>query len=412
MGIFSKSLNSPKNYTFKDEADFLAALNINASDLDPNKLKEAVYFTCMRIMMDSIAKIPIKIYKGNEKDKSHPVYKLLAVRPNPYMTPSDYSKAVEYNRNHWGHAVVVIDWDRRTGDVQGLYPLDMAHVSIWIDDASIIKTGKGHNKSKANIYYVYKDPKTQDEHMYRSEDVLHFKGFTKDGIVGKSVREYLGELIENSQSAQKFTNKHFKEGLMSRVAVQYTGDISEANQKKFQEQFQRLNGGVKNAGKVIPIPYGFQIQAIDNKLVDSQFLDLKKLSAREIAAAFGVKPHQINDLEKSSYAAIDALNQQFYIDTLLPIVTTYEQEYVYKLFTEKEITRDLYRTKFNVDVILRATLKDRMTAYAQGIQNGVLTPADARAKEDLPFIEGSNVLLINGNMITVNAAANARRGGE
>ena len=66
MGIFSKSLNSPKNYTFKDEADFLAALNINASDLDPNKLKEAVYFTCMRIMMDSIAKIPIKIYKGGE----------------------------------------------------------------------------------------------------------------------------------------------------------------------------------------------------------------------------------------------------------------------------------------------------------------------------------------------------------
>lgn len=409
MGIFAKSINSVKNYTFTDESDFLAALNLANSDLDPNKLKEAVYFTCMRILTDTMAKIPVKVYKGDEKDKKHPVYKLLAVRPNPYMTPSDYAKAVEYNRNHWGHAVVVIDWNKRTGDIRGLYPLDMAHVSIWIDDASIIKTGRGQSKPRSNIYYIYTDPKTKEEYIYRSDDVLHFKAFTPDGMTGKSVRYYLGELLENSQSAQQFTNKHFKEGLMSRVVVQYTGDINETNQRKFQEQFKRLNGGTKNAGKVIPIPLGFQMQAIDNKLVDSQFLDLKKLTAREIAAAFGVKPHQINDLEKSSYAAIDALNQQFYIDTLLPILTGYEQEYNYKLFSEEELAEEGYRAKFNVDVILRATLKDRMTAYASGIQNGVLTPADARSKEDLPFIEGSDVLLVNGNMITVQAAA---EGGE
>lgn len=409
MGIFSKSHRNVKNYTFTDEADFLAALNLMSQDLDPNKLKEAVYFTCMRILMDSMAKIPVKVYKGDEKDKKHQVYKLLALRPNPYMTPSDYAKAVEFNRNHWGHAVVVIDWSRRTGDMRGLYPLDMANVSIYIDDASIIKTGRGQSKPRSNVYYVYTDPKTKEEYLYRSDDVLHFKGFTPDGIVGKSVRSYLGELIENSQSAQQFTNKHFKEGLMSRVVVQYTGDIDEASQKKFQEKFQRLNGGTKNAGKVIPIPQGFSVQALDNKLVDSQFLDLKKLTAREIAAAFGVKPHQINDLEKSSYSAIDALNQQFYIDTLLPILTAYEQEYCYKLFSEEELDQG-YRTKFNVDVILRATLKDRMTAYAQGIQNGVLTPADARAKEDLPFINGSDVLMVNGNMISVNAAA--KKGGE
>jgi len=408
MGTFSKSMFSPKNYTFADEADFLAALNLSAQDLDPNKLKEAVYFTCMRIMTDSMAKIPAKIYKGDDKDKKHQVYRLLAIRPNPYMTPSDYAKTVEYQRNHWGHSVVVIDWNRKTGDYRGLYPLDMANVKIWIDDASIIKTGRGQSKPRSNMFYVYTDPKTKEEYIYKSDDVLHFKGFTPDGIIGKSVREYLGELIENSQSAQGFINKHFTEGLMSRLAVQYTGDIDEASEKKFQEKFARLNGGVKNAGKIIPIPSGFNIQPIDNKLVDSQFLDLKKLTAREIAAAFGVKPHQINDLEKSSYSAIDALNQQFYIDTLLPIITMYEQEYNYKLFSDDELSEG-YRIKFNVDVILRATLKDRMEAYSKAIQNGVYSPADARAKEDLPFIEGSNVLLVNGNMITVQAAA---EGGE
>ncbi len=409
MGIFSKAITNTKNYTFTDDMDFLAALNLARSDLDPNKLKEAVYFTCMRIMTEAIAKIPIKIYKGDEKDKEHQVYKLLALRPNPYMTPSDYAKAVEFNRLHWGHSVVVIDWNRRTGELRGLYPLNMQFVKILVDDASVIKTGK-QKSATAKLYYLYTDPTNQQEYLYRSEDVLHFKGFTPDGIIGKSVRSYLGELLENAQSAQQFTNKHFKEGLMSRVVVQYTGDINETNQKKFQEQFTRLNGGTKNAGKIIPIPLGFQMQSIDNKLVDSQFLDLKKLTAREIAAAFGVKPHQINDLEKSSYSAIDALNQQFYIDTLLPVLTGYEQEYCYKLFDEDELVKQGYRAKFNVDVILRATLKDRMAAYASGIQNGVLTPADARAKEDLPFINGSDVLLVNGNMIPVQTAAG--KGGE
>lgn len=405
MGIFSKSIGQVRNYTFADEKDFLAALNIASADLSPNKLKEAVYFTCMRILMDTMAKLPVKVYMGDEKLKDHEVHRLLAQRPNPYMTPSDYAKVVEFNRNHYGHAVVVIDWNRRSGAIRGLYPLDMSNVKIVIDDAGLLKVGKG----RSALYYIAKDPLSQKEYIYRSDDVLHFKGFTQDGIIGKSIREYLGELIENSQSAQGFVNKHFKEGLMGRIAVQYTGDIGETEQKAFQAKFARLNGGLKNAGKIIPMPVGYSLQHIDSKLVDSQFLDLKKLSAREIAAAFGVKPHQINDLDKSSYAAVDALNQQFYIDTLLPIVTGYEQEYDYKLFSTDEIQNG-HRVKFNIDVVLRATLKDRMSAYGTAIQNGVYTPADARAKEDLPFIEGSDVLLVNGTMIPISVAA--AKGGE
>lgn len=400
MGIFARSLKAV-NYTFSDEAEFLKALKIDPEGVDPNKLKEATYFTCMRILSETMAKMPCKIYKNSEKGlekvKTHDVYNLLALRPNPYMSPSDFWKATEFYRNHFGHAVVVIDYNKRTGQLRGLYPLDMNNVTMIIDDIGLLKTGK----SNSRIYYKVRDPKSGKEAKYADEDVLHFKAFTPDGISGVAVRDYLESIIENAQSGGDYINKHFKNGLMSRIAVQYTGDIAEKERKKFQEQFTRLNGGIKNAGKVIPVPIGFSVQKIDANMVDSQFIDVTKLTSKQIAAAFGIKPHQLNDIEKNSYASIEALNQQFYIDTLLPIVTMYEQELTYKLFNEDEINEG-YRVKFNIDIILRPTLKERYDAYAIGVQNGFIPPSEARDREDLPFIEGSDRLICNGNMIPLD----------
>lgn len=400
MGMFARVLDV-RNFTLKDEADFLRALNIDPDGLDPNKMKEATYFTCMRILSETMAKMPCKIYKDSDNGlvrvRNHKVHKLLAVRPNPFMSPSDYWKSVEYYKNHYGHSIIAIDYNKRTGELRGLYPLNMDNVTMIIDNIGLLRTGK----SNSRIYYKVKDPKSGAEVKYSDEDVLHFKAFTPDGITGVAVRDYLGNLIENAQSGGDYINKHFKNGLMSRIAVQYTGDIEEKERKKFQEQFKRLNGGIKNAGKVIPIPIGFSLQKIDANMVDSQFLDITKLTSKQIAAAFGIKPHQLNDIEKNSYASIEALNQQFYIDTLLPIVTMYEQELNYKLFSEDELNEG-FKVKFNIDVILRPTLKERYEAYGMGVQNGFLLPSEARDREDLPFVEGSDKLICNGNMIPLD----------
>ena len=62
-----------------------------------------------------------------------------------------------------------------------------------------------------------------------------------------------------------------------------------------------------------------------------EIYELKKYNSLQIAAAFGIKPNNLNDYSKSSYANSSAQNLSFYIDTLLYNITLYEQELNRKL---------------------------------------------------------------------------------
>ena len=60
-----------------------------------------------------------------------------------------------------------------------------------------------------------------------------------------------------------------------------------------------------------------KLTPLDIKLTDSQFFELKKYTALQIAAAFGVKPNQINNYDKSSYSNSEMQQLSFYVDTEL-----------------------------------------------------------------------------------------------
>ena len=151
---------------------------------------------------------------------------------------------------------------------------------------------------------------------------------------------------------------------------------------------------------MIPIPLGAQFTPIDTKLGDNEFLELKRYSALQIANAFGLKPNQINDYTKSSYASSEAQNLAFYTDTLLYILKQYEEELNYKLLTQEEIEQG-YCFKFNVAVMLRADLKSQIETLSSGVANGIYTPNEARNYLDLESKIGCDELMCNGSNIKV-----------
>lgn len=399
MGFISKAANNHRisNITAAEQEEIYRLFGIKPNGLDSDKLKEVVYFTCLKIRMDAMGKIPIKLYQGDQK-LHDPVWELLSLRPNPYMTSADFFKLAEFNLLHYGNSINAINWDSRTGEIVSIVPLAPDNVEIIIDNVNLFS-----KTSKNKMYYKYKDPGSDKTYPLRSEDVLHFKGFTTNGFIGEPILNYLMDAVDVGQSAQVFTKKHFQEGLMSRIVLQYTGDIKMENRRILQKQFKELNGGVANAGKIIPMPLGFSLSTIDAKLTDSQFLELKKLSAMQISAALGIKPHMLNDLEKSSYASIDALNEQFYKDTLLGTITDKEMELNYKLISEEDRRLGKF-WKFNVDVILRPDQYKRAEIYAKGVQGGWMMPSEARSKEDYPFVAGSDRLYGNGNLLPLELA--------
>lgn len=94
----------------------------------------------------------------------------------------------------------------------------------------------------------------------------------------------------------------YESGLTAKATLEYTGELNDKAKEALVKSFEDFGSGARNTGKIIPVPLGMKLTPLDIKLSDSQFFELKKYTALQIAAAFGVKPNQINDYSKSSYA--------------------------------------------------------------------------------------------------------------
>jgi HK97 family phage portal protein len=196
----------------------------------------------------------------------------------------------------------------------------------------------------------------------------------------------------------------YESGFTAKAVLNYTGSLSDDNVKTLIKNIESYaKGGLKNteAENIIPIPLGSTLTPLNVKLADNQFIEVKQYTSGQIAAAFGIKPYQYNDLTKSSYASAEAQQLSFYVDTLLYIIKQYEEELSYKLLTPTEITRG-YHFKFNVAVILRADLATQIDTLSKGVANFIYTPNEARAMLDLEAKDGGDRLLGNGASIPVD----------
>lgn len=350
-------------------------------------LYAATYYACMRIRCDALAKLPIKVLKqevqgGTRKMRDHPLWELLTLRPNDNMTAYDLIWATEFQRLDTGRAYWVLESDG-SGQVTGIHLLDSRQVQIWIDN-----TEGGDIKPK--VWYIYNDP-VKGELFYRPEEIASFQNFAPDGIQGESIRKYLADVIQNENDATGVLRDKYRAGLQDPIIVQYIGDLDKKKQDKIKQKFKEL-GGARKAGQVIPIPTELTVSQLETKLVNNQFFELQGLTERQIANAFGVKSHQLNDLSKATYANIAEQNRAFYSDTMQGTITAYEQEMDWVLLNPKERKRGLY-IQFNVDAMLRSDPESRMTAYVNAVNNSIRTVAEVREMEGLPFIPGTDRLL-------------------
>ena len=409
MGIKNrfKAFLSPNGKTPRlDDSQFLDLLGIDNNNVEANS--EVTYFTCLKILSETLGKLSIKMYQDTEKGivqaKTNDLFSLLRLRPNPYMSSSVFWSTIERNRNHYGNAYV---WCRYKGsNLLDLWIMQSDCVEVYIDDM-------GYFGKPNKVWYIYNDPKSNKKYTMSSDEVLHFKSSqTYDGIIGKSVRDTLKDSIEGASRSQRFMNKLYKGGMTARAVLQYTGDLDKQAKQRLLKGIEEFATGEDNAGKIIPIPLGMQIQPLDIKLTDAQFFDLKKYNALQIAGAFGIKPNHLNDYSNSSYSNSEVQQLSFYIDTLQYILKQYEEEITYKLLDTNLINQG-YFFKFNEGAILRSDMKTQSECLTSYVNNGIYTPNEAREFLNLPSKEGGDILLCNGNYMPISMAGKQYvKGGE
>ncbi|AJA42859.1 phage portal protein [Clostridium tetani] len=326
-------------------------------------------YACTDIIASSIAKLPLHLYKKN-KDGSNRIDNdisyLLEKRPNLYMTPSTFKHTLTVKLLLDGNAYVWIERNKSKA------------INLWIlNNVSLLQdTNTG--------IVTYKAILNCKTYIFSEKEIVHIKGLSTDGILGKSKIDILRETIGNMQSSRKLLGNYFKNGTTTSGVITYADKLSPEAKGTIREQWQTNNSGYDNAGKVAILDLGLEYKEINSiKFADQQFLESTKFTLEEIARVFKVPLHMINSLDRATFNNIEQQSLDFYVNTIMPILLQIEEELNYKLFGSNDKG---YYVKFNMEGALRGDSATRSTYYEKMLNLGVYSINEVRKLENMNTI--------------------------
>ena len=399
-GIF-RSRDKPQNRTVGSNFTFFMGGSTSGKPVNERSaMQMTAVYSCVRILAEAIAGLPLHIYKynedgGKEKAIDHPLYLLLHDEPNPEMSSFVFRETLMTHLLLWGNAYAQIIRNGK-GEVIALYPLMPNKMTVDRDE-------------NGQLYYTYQRANEEAHTMEGSSvilkpyDVLHIPGLGFDGLVGYSPIAMAKNAIGMAIACEEFGAKFFANGAAPSGVLEHPGTIKDPS--KVRDAWQSQFGGSSNSGKVAVLEEGMKYTPISISPEQAQFLETRKFQINEIARIFRVPPHMVGDLEKSSFSNIEQQSLEFVKYTLDPWVLRWEQSMARALFTIDE--KKEYFIKFNLEGLLRGDYQSRMNGYSIARQNGWMSANDIRELENLDRIPaelGGDLYLINGNMLPLGNA--------
>lgn len=330
-------------------------------------LTHAAVYACVRILSDSIASLPLEVYRqlpnGNsELAPEHPVHRLVNTAPSRLYSSFQFRSTAQAHIGLTGNAYARImrdGWARPT-ELRLLQPNE---VQPYIHDNELFYKVEGEKK------------------VLTSDEVIHVANLSTDGIIGKSPITLARETIGMGLAATQYGGAIFGNGT-------HLAGVLEHPQKLTKEQLENLRGtwrglysGAANAGSVPILENGMTYKPISLTPNDSRFIESQKLTIADISRIFRVPLHMIGELDRATFSNIEQQSIEFVQHTLRPLAKAWEQELNRKLFRPSE--QGQYFVRFNLNALLRGDMKARGEFYRALFNVRALSPNEIRQLEGL-----------------------------
>ena len=357
----------------------------NAINAD-TALKLSAVWACVRLRSQVIGSLPLHLYGKDKKTaRDHPIYRLLHDSPNADMTACEFWEAMVASLDLWGNAYALIVRHKSTQHV----------IALDVLNPERMKVDRGKD---GLITYIYQENNRYTR--YTTDEILHVKGFSLDGLVGLSPISYQSSVVGFQIDANNAANQEFKNSLKA-------GGFLKAGEKTLTDQQReslRHNlaefGKPENAGKYMVLEAGMDVAGAGVRInpQDAQLLESRYFGIEEICRAFGVPPQLIYHTDKASSwaSSLENMNLGFLMYSLRPVLVKIEQAIVKKLLTTTE--RQQYKPRWSVEGLLRSDSQGRSQFYASALQNGWMTRNEVRELEDMPPLDGGDTLTVQTNL--------------
>ncbi len=335
-----------------------------------NALRVSDAYACVRVLADSVASLPLHAYRRLPAGRvpagdSSRIVQLLQ-RPSPGSTLSDLLSQVMVHLNVNGDAF--IGKFRSDGEIVQLGLLDPTRVTVELRGQRIV--------------YTIDSPTGRSEHG--PEDILHIKGMSADGLRGMSPVTQCRLALSLSANLQTHARTYFENGSRPSGVLTVPPGTSADAVSAVGERWRGRHGGVENMHAVAVLQGDCSFTPIAFSADDSQFLQQRELSAREVARIFRVPGWAIGAGDGSSmtYANVIDQNRALVTHSLRPWIVRLERA----ISNDTDLCPGVTYVAFDLDGLLRADAATRAEIYTRALDptTGWQTRAEVRELEDLP----------------------------
>ena len=359
---------------------------------------------CVEILSNDMAKLPWFMMDEVTKERTYTgdLMRLLRIRPNEAMAPFTVKQMVEADVLLGGNGYIWIIRNRISLQPEELIPVPCSLVTP-------------HRERSGMVWYQVQDPGTHEPFIVFSSDMIHLKGFTRDGLNGLSVLSRAREVIASGNAAQEYQTSFYEHGGQPSGVLQTDSDlggyvdvpsldgtmIKKSKRDIVRDEWERIHGGAANSHRVAVLDFGLKYSPITVTQADAQFVQTKSLNRIDIANFFGVPLYKLND-GKQAYSSNEQNSTEYVVSTLQPKVSQWEEEFSYKLLFDSDLNAGK-RLRMNMMVALRGDSQSRGNWYKAMREMGCFSVNDILGLEDMPNVQGGDTRYASLNYVPLEA---------
>lgn len=353
----------------------------NIKVTEKTALALSAVWASIKIPAESMASVPKGAYykdkKGNSIYASNSPANNLLLKPNKVMNGYTWQLAMGYSFRTDNNAYSQIVRNNNNWPIE-LVPIHYSRVEPEIVDGE--------------LFYV-----VDGQLRINSDDMLHFKGLTRDGIKGIRPLVAAAQTIGMALSTQNSRKTFYEKGSNIDVVLKHPNKLDIGVVKNTKTSWNAQMSGTSGDRMAI-VDGGFDIEQLKLTAAEMQFLEASKASIPDIARYFTMPLNKLAEFGADTKSNVEQQNIDYVTDTLMPFAACFEAELNAKLLLENERKQGYY-IKYNLNGLMRGDYKSRVEGYRIWHSMGVpLNPL--LALDEMNPVEGGDVSLVPLNMIS------------
>jgi|TARA_R100000479_G_scaffold176464_1_gene131042 HK97 family phage portal protein len=389
VGYFGVGTSKSRNYKYEDLAE-------------EGYMKNSIVYRCVNEIAKGASAVPFMVKAGDQVLDSHPIVTLLS-RPNPLQSHSEFFNSTFGFLLLSGNAYIL-----KVGSEVGA-PKEL---HLLRPDRMVIKGGA--NPIPERYDYVINGrvhaSYSIDERSGFS-DVKHIKLWNPlDDYYGLSPMSAAALEVDQHNMAGKHNINLLSNGARPSGAVIFkpqddagiSVNLSESQRQQLLTDLNNRFSGTANAGRPLLLEGDFDWKEMGLSPKDMDFLNLKHMSATDIAMCFGVPSQLVGVPDAQTYSNVAEARLALYEETIIPHLRKLESdlnEWLVPLYGEN--------LEFCFDIDKIPALAERTRRIYENVtiavREGIMTRNEAREQLGLSPMDGADDLYISATLFPLGS---------